>query len=1289
MQLDSVAKRQIASAVFVGIVALKMHQIGWQMWYGDSVEGVGWIVLLWSVVDVVFVVGLRLARVPRLTFSWSVSLLVALVLVAVNVGVGAGLSNALLAASTSDAAHFNSNHNNHFTIRSPQFKHSDSHSHLHSDKALDTADPSAHIVGSHVVNVVPPTLAKMNPSGNRYCIVRDSASTTTSQTIALPLQIKGTPPYTVDYQFVSLDGFISEFKNIQIDSLSMPPKRGLALYPISVQAPGVYRLTGLRDSTGMQGKVIESLTEVAWCPDAHWIFADHTQRTVDKCVDDTVDFSVSVKASSSLRGVQLYYSRRIESEEVVIRMDKSSSIPPGSEDILAIDDDEGGLTDDMPWLGDSDVDLVVRERVRAIQPRTVTLYGSFKPESAGAFFFRLLHVVDSRNNTVVFPADSLFSSTTVGAAASPPPSPASPHGNVIHLSDRNPDIFVIDSHAHPTIRFAKSDAFKIRAPLPNSAGNQKEAVAAASDSAHTTHETSSVVMLPLLLEGDATAPWTYNVSHSLTLAAAARGEYTRTWTLTSDTSLAQSIPASQAGVYTLTGVRDAFCVGAVGSPHANVVQETFPPTIRVSAEAIEQSCVGTVGALVNVSLTGDAPFWIGYDEVYRGKRVGKTAVVGKLRDTLQFRPSLPGTYLYEFQAVGDATYTEGIPITNVSITQIIHPQSEARFANPAKLTRCTGDSATLPVTLMGSGPWRLTYEIIFENRKDRFSVTAEGDESGHIDIITPEFDEAGVYVVDLIEITDANGCSWLLETPDVSIEVLAQRPSAAFNCLRPVHMLEGDSALLPVSLSGRQPFNIKYINSEIPSIVHELRDVTERDTIRVRDSGTYQIIEVSDMVCSGTANPVECKVKTIPKPKLEIPPNEYTSVGAGNVFVRKSICEGVDDSMEVLASGKAPFSIKYSIDSLDETGKKSRVASKEEHASGRVGRIPLITDKPNTYLYTFNQITDDNYRRPFDSAHGPTAAIQQTILGRPTAAFVDGRERVFQCLGDNPDDANSAISVQLEGVPPFDLTLELKHENHPREVIRLTNVTEKTHRFRPPTLSATGRYAIQLVALKDGTGCERVFDREDGASGISVAVSDVARIAGLNPESVCVGDVLSYTLQGTPPFTITYEFDGVEQEHVQIVDPLLTLYAAEPGTVTITGVCNHMNCCTRPSNLTNVIYNLPSAIVDGGKDVVEDIREGDETVIKIDFLGEPPFSFTYARRDLPGSSAVAGKASKKAVPKAEETFTITNIESDHYEITTNQEGLFHVTAVYDKHCGFPRVLSAVGSSNAVLKKGKN
>lgn len=78
---------------------------------------------------------------------------------------------------------------------------------------------------------------------------------------------------------------------------------------------------------------------------------------------------------------------------------------------------------------------------------------------------------------------------------------------------------------------------------------------------------------------------------------------------------------------------------------------------------------------------------------------------------------------------------------------------------------------------------------------------------------------------------------------------------------------------------------------------------------------------------------------------------------------------------------------------------------------------------------------------------------------------------------------------------------------------------------------------------------------------------------------MCVGDILSYNMQGTPPFTVGYDLNGVSQPDVEVLDPLLSFWAGIPGNVTITKVCNAMQCCDRDVSsdplMTTTIKPLP------------------------------------------------------------------------------------------------------------------
>jgi hypothetical protein len=171
-----------------------------------------------------------------------------------------------------------------------------------------------------------------------------------------------------------------------------------------------------------------------------------------------------------------------------------------------------------------------------------------------------------------------------------------------------------------------------------------------------------------------------------------------------------------------------------------------------------------------------------------------------------------------------------------------------------------------------------------------------------------------------------------------------------------------------------------------------------------------------------------------------------------------------------------------------------------------------------------------------------------------------------------------------------------------------------------------------------------------------------------------VGDLLTYSLQGTPPFTIAYSFEN-EQKEVKVEDPMFSIWAGVPGKIQILKVCNASGCCDETLvddlNLQTIIKDIPSAVVGNGEDFVDDINQGDEAIFKVDFQGEGPFSFVYSR--------IVGKGKNKQ----EDVFTVNDVK-ESWSLKTSQEGLFRVTSVKDQYCGWPRRMASMQGANVVL-----
>lgn len=113
--------------------------------------------------------------------------------------------------------------------------------------------------------------------------------------------------------------------------------------------------------------------------------------------------------------------------------------------------------------------------------------------------------------------------------------------------------------------------------------------------------------------------------------------------------------------------------------------------------------------------------------------------------------------------------------------------------------------------------------------------------------------------------------------------------------------------------------------------------------------------------------------------------------------------------------------------------------------------------------------------------------------------------------------------------------------------------------------------------------------------------------------------------------------------------------------------------------MSSTIKPLPKAFVDGGENIVDDIREGippifnlgDQSEFVVEFEGTPPFSFSYSRTN---QNEIAY-----------ETNTVSEIMESKWSISTTQEGIFRVNSINDKYCGYPRRMQNIQMANIALK----
>ena len=715
------------------------------------------------------------------------------------------------------------------------------------------------------------------------------------------------------------------------------------------------------------------------------------------------------------------------------------------------------------------------------------------------------------------------------------------------------------------------------------------------------------------------------------------------------------------GYFVLKEIHDKFCGSKLpDSLKKCIIQPVVPPTFAFTASPIEESCFGAVGTNVDLSFTGEAPYWVEYvlEKTEFGKdtpiRVAKEReLFQKHRSLLVLKPKEPGMYRYLFERVGDRNYNEGIAIDGASnsLTQIIHPHSSASFflpnmRPPYRFLKCKGDSVNADVRVQGSGPWVVTYEVTHAKTK-RYTVNVTEKAAG-FQILVDDLTDAGIYNVDLVEIKDGNGCNVKLSAEPIVIEVMQSRPTASFSSSKSLHILEGGASRVPLSLSGRSPFQIGIKNPDGSSRIVHVSGASSQ-SIELYGAGTHELLSVSDSICTGSVQGLtKLQVLTLDKPFMKL----VTDQGLQKSFNKPDVCAGESGNFQIDLNGKAPFKVKYTLNfrPLSITGHEMKGETKElvEVVDTSFLRISFDSQKPGIYTYKFTGISDDNYKS-FVAAEPIT--VTQRINNIPKALFGEADQKVFYCMSSSV--APYKLNVLLYGKAPFNVKIEQKRDSQHVGYIIKNNIGLDSLKSRkdggfewvptPETIDGMGKHEFLLHSVSDGNGCTFNFDSSDPVSTF-FEIADQARITSFNPSDVCIGDLLSYTLQGTPPFTIGYAWKGEPQPELIVADPMLSFWMGGAGDLVITKICNSAECCDEnvatDTKLTTHVHALPRAIVGSGDDSFDDIKEGDESSFSVDFEGQPPFSFTYARsRSLGSESAVK-----------EELFTVKDIKTKHVSL---------------------------------------
>jgi len=287
---------------------------------------------------------------------------------------------------------------------------------------------------------------------------------------------------------------------------------------------------------------------------------------------------------------------------------------------------------------------------------------------------------------------------------------------------------------------------------------------------------------------------------------------------------------------------------------------------------------------------------------------------------------------------------------------------------------------------------------------------------------------------------------------------------------------------------------------------------------------------------------------------------------------------------------------------LDAKGHVLHRKKEEMSAAMSNAQIRLPTDEPGTYRYEFTHLSDAIY----DDAKnlGKPLIIEHTVRPLPTAKFVEAAESYLYCADTSFDDPKkNGIPISITGATPVTIKLEMRHElQREVETIELPDITDKQYFFVPPKHTLThGLHVLTILKITDSNRCTSQPISHNRAT---FTVADEASIFPLEQQlHHCVGDRISYALQGTSPWQIEYEFDG-KRNVAKTSNPTFSRIAEKRGNLTIISVADRASSCKTfiaSGKMEKLIHEVPSVRIEKGTNVIENIREG--TSLQLSFRG--------------------------------------------------------------------------------------
>lgn len=1098
-------------------------------------------------------------------------------------------------------------------------------------------DSSTHFKGALTIKILPENTAMLNPLHDSFCLPMDTSLMPISS-VNVPIRLNSTSEIKLiqlEYRdlysnmielrnltrndFATIDDpttLISKDKNLLLsDSDKGTTIRYLNL---PLNDIGFYQIKKIIDSKGLSLKIFKSHLIVPHCP-----IASVSGDTIkDKCVGDSDAIIIELQGVPPMT---LEYSKLINDQKSTFT---DSNLQPEYFH--------------SPLQGNTKKSVFTNSEISDLQwgrshPVKIDLKSLIKVQ--GQYTYKVDKLIDSLGNVMDFSALSEELLTKFEVA------------------------YKFYSHGIP--KASLRDDFDAKSPTKRS----------------------------IIIDFENSNDWKNDIPYEAALAFTNSQGKKEVLKNVSTNSLSYKFAAELPGAYHLENVNSNFCPGVVVGKTDVLVTKPIPPTLEVKSSPIIDQCVGQVGLNFALNFNGVPPYYY-VAKIYKIDSENKKEK--KLYDTKRFtsngarnqynfNPTSEGDYEIVFDQLSNNLFREPISLQpsedyTFRTSMRVKPSASVKLRNQIEL--CLGDQTDIPIVFKGEAPFTLSYDILetSSNRKTEFKL--DNIMSNEYKIKTSSFNVGGDYILSLVSVKDASGCSVGLSEPDARIKVRRDIPSASFNLFENVNEVEikqGSTAEIPIKLAGEGPFLLSYEHLDFDGNFigkHETSFPSNyKPVLQVRKEGLYKLTGMKDSSCKGSIQSDDSyfKVTFLGKPSFVVQENNKVSKLSKFTFQKEEVCQDTETVVDLALSGSPPFILKYDI--LSPSGElftnKIQVATK-------YATLKFPNMEPGEYIATIKGLYDANYNEEdmkTTNYLGLDVIVKQYVHALPQVLFNE-QGKMYRACSTNTDDIALLEPIGLNfprGQGPFSLTFSIYHESTSRaDQVTLDEVTESNFPFQKLYENLKlGNHQVVLEKVVDSNGCVNDLIGAEGNQ-VSISITDAPKMHLLEPTAAyCVGDYVTYQLNGVAPFTIRYEFNGVQLRSKEHSSQFVRL-ASEAGTIMINSLQDSTSLCmvnftksgmeTEFQKLQLDIHPIPSVTVSQGDYQIEDIHEGDQAEVVFSFEGTPPFSLTYVRTEDKD-----GNGSKKR-SRVVETHKVTDIYDYEYRVATSLQGTYEAIEVSDAFC---------------------